>query len=135
MSLLSEKVRDYLNEKRFAVLATLNPNGTIQQTTMWYLLEEGTDTIMMNTRVGRQKERNLRRNPHISICIEDGYRYLTLSGRVELIDDLDLGQRDIYRLAVRYDGEEAAAQQVLTAYGLQERITLHLHIEKVLDNL
>ncbi len=33
---LSEKARAYLQELRFAVLATINHDGTPQLTTMWY---------------------------------------------------------------------------------------------------
>ena len=82
MTTLSDKARAFLAETRFAVLATINPNGTPQLTTMWYELQG--DEIMMNTRVGRAKEQNLRRDPRISICVEDGYRYVTLSGTARL---------------------------------------------------
>src|SRR2546421_483383 len=74
---LSEKAHAYLQEKRFAVLATLNEDGTPQLTTMWYLLEDD-GTILMNTKVGRAKERNMRRDPRISVCVEDGYIAVTL---------------------------------------------------------
>src|SRR5207249_4043184 len=67
---LSERARAYLNELRFAVLGTINRDGTPQLTTMWYLLEG--DIIVMNTKVGRAKERNMRRDPRISVCIADG---------------------------------------------------------------
>src|ERR1700732_2123583 len=110
MALLSDKARAFLNEKRFAVLATITADGTAQQTTMWYLLEG--DIIVMNTKAGRVKDRNLRRDPRISICIEDGYHYLTISGTVELIEDQATAQHDIHRLAIRYNGEENAAAQM-----------------------
>ena len=58
MTKLPEEVRSLLNERRFAVLATINSDGTPQQTAMWYELRG--DAIMMNTRVGRIKEINLR---------------------------------------------------------------------------
>ena len=80
---LSEKARAYLQELRFAVLATINQDGTPQLTTMWYLLEDE-GSILMNTKVGRAKERNMRRDPRISICIEDGYDFLTINGTVEM---------------------------------------------------
>src|ERR1700730_6052106 len=108
---LSEKVRSFLSERRFAVLATLDKDGSPQLTTMWYLLEDD-GTIMMNTKVGRAKERNMRRDPRISICLENGYEYLTISGRVEMIDDPEIAQRDIYRLSARYDGAENAKRQM-----------------------
>ena len=53
--------RAFLNEKRFAVLATINKDGTPQQTVMWYELQG--DEIMMNTAHGRLKDRNLAARP------------------------------------------------------------------------
>src|SRR3989442_13097382 len=100
---LSPNARAFLEQRRFAVLATINKDGTPQLTTMWYLLEG--DHIMMNTKAGRLKERNMRRDHRISICVEDGYSYVTISGTLEMIDDQEIAQRDIYRLAVRYDRE------------------------------
>jgi len=130
---LSEKARAFLNEKRFAVLATINSDGTPQLTTMWYLLEG--DTIVMNTKAGRLKERNMRRDPRIAICVEDGYNYVTISGTVEMIDDPEIALRDIYRLAVRYDGEEAARQQVADQFSKERRVTLHLKCEHVIEDM
>jgi len=127
---LSEKARAFLREKRFAVLATLNRDGTPQLTTMWYLLEDD-GTILMNTRAGRLKERNMRRDPRISLCFEDGYNYLTIKGRVEMIDDPQISQRDIYRLSARYHGEEKAKRQMETQFSKERRVTLRLKPEKV----
>jgi len=75
---LSENIRAFLQEPRFAVLATINKDGTPQLTTMWYLLEG--DTIVMNTKIGRTKERNMRRDPRISVCFEDGDDYRACLG-------------------------------------------------------
>ena len=130
---LSEKVRFFLQERRFAVLATINKDGTPQLTTMWYLLEG--DTIVMNTKLGRTKERNMRRDPRISLCFEEGYDYLTVSGTVEMIADQDIAQHDIYRLAVRYDGEEAAMRQMEEQFSKEIRVTLRLKCERIIDNL
>ena len=127
---LSEKARAFLREKRFAVLATLNSDGTPQLTTMWYLLEND-GTILMNTRAGRLKERNMRRDPRISLCFEDGYNYLTIKGRVEMIDDPQISQRDIYRLSARYHGEEKAQRQMENQFSKEQRVTLRLIPEKV----
>lgn len=133
MAILSNLGRAFLDEKRFAVLATLNADGSIQQTTMWYLLEG--DTIVMNTKVGRLKERNLRRDPRISICVEDGYKYVTISGTAELIDDPEIAQRDIHRLAMRYHGDEKAAQQMAEQFSKEQRVTVHLKCERVHEYL
>lgn len=128
----SEKARAYLQELRFAVLATINQDGTPQLTTMWYILEND-GTITMNTKVGRAKERNMRRDPRISICIEDGYDFLTINGTVEMIDDPEIAQRDIYRLSTRYHGEEKARRQMREQFSQETRVSLRLKPESIIE--
>ncbi|MBX6342337.1 MAG: PPOX class F420-dependent oxidoreductase, partial [Thermomicrobiaceae bacterium] len=125
---MDEAVRAFLEEKRFAVLATVNPDGTPQQSVMWYALRGG--TIMMNTAEGRLKAKNLRRDPRASICVEDGYRFVAISGRVELIDDQEIAQRDIADLAYRYHPEDKA-REMIEGFRRQHRITILLPIRKV----
>jgi PPOX class probable F420-dependent enzyme len=125
---LSEDVRTFLEEARFAVLATVNANGSPQQTVMWYELRG--DTIVMNTRRGRKKDRNLIRDPRVSLCIEDGFRYVTLEGTIELVDDPATGQTDIAALARRYHNAAKAEQMVREEFAFQERVTLLLHVER-----
>jgi PPOX class probable F420-dependent enzyme len=129
---LSARARAYLQEVRFAVLGTINQDGTPQLTTMWYLLE--TDgTITMNTKVGRAKERNMRRDPRMSICVEDGYNYVAISGTVEMIDDQKIAQHDIYRLSARYHGEAKARQQMEEQFSRETRVTLRLKPESIVE--
>jgi PPOX class probable F420-dependent enzyme len=130
---LSEKAREFLRGRHFAALATINKDGTPQLTAMWYLLED--DTIVMNTKVKRIKERNMRRDPRISVCILEGYSYVTASGRVEMIDDPEIAQKDIYRLAVRYNGEEEAQLQMKQQFSKEQRVTLRLKCEHVIEDL
>ena len=126
---IDPKVRQFLEERRFAVLATINPDGTVQQTVMWYQLQG--DKIMMNTRRGRVKDQNLLRDPRISICVEDEYRYVTLTGNVEIYEDNAQGQADIKALAIRYDGAEKAERMMQESFGKQHRVSLYLAIDKV----
>ncbi len=132
-TVLSDKARAYLNERRFAVLATINEDGTPQLTTMWFLLEG--DTIVMNTKAGRVKDRNMKRDSRISVCFEEGYSYVTISGTVEMNDDQEVAQRDIYRLAARYNGEEAAKRQMVEQFSKEHRITLRLKCEHIIEDL
>lgn len=126
--MLSPEVRAFLAEPRFAVLATINSDGSPQQTVMWYDLEG--ELLMMNTAEGRVKACNLRRDPRVSVCVEDGYRYVTLAGRASLIEDQERAQADIARLAVRYHGEERARSMIEQFRG-QRRITILVPIERV----
>ena len=130
---LSDKARAFLSERRFAVLATLNDDGSVQQTVMWYLLEG--NTIVMNTKKGRIKDRNLRRDSRISICVQEGYSYITISGTAELNEDPETGQRDIYRLAVRYNGEATAQRQMIEGFSKEQRETIYLPIQHVIEDL
>lgn len=127
---LTPEARDYLNEKRFAVLATINASGMPQQTVMWYELRG--DTIVMNTTKSRLKGRNLARDNRISICVADGYRFITVAGDVRLIDDRATAQADIHRLAARYHGPEKAAKQMENVFSKQERVTIQLPVARVL---
>lgn len=126
---LQENVRAFLKEPRFGVLATINEDGTPQQSVIWYDLHG--DDILMNTRAGRVKERNLRRDARASLCVLDGYRYVTVEGAVELIDDQTTAQADIRQLAIRYDGEESGNKQAEETFSKQQRVTIHLKINKV----
>jgi PPOX class probable F420-dependent enzyme len=128
-TILTDEMRRFLEEPRFAVLATVNPDGSPQQTVMWYLLEG--DRILMNTKRGRRKDRNIDRDPRVSVCVEDGYRYLALAGTLTADEDPARAQEDIRRLAERYHGREEAARMVAEGFSLQERVTLRLAIERI----
>lgn len=130
---LSDKARAFLSERRYAVLATIHKDGSTQQTVMWYLLEG--DTIIMNTKKGRIKDRNMRRDSRISICVQEGYSYITISGNAELNDDPEISQRDIYRLAVRYNGEATAQRQMAREFSKEQRETIRLPITHVIEDL
>src|SRR5437762_11851047 len=79
--LVTERVRAFLAEPRFAVMATINRSGTPQLTVMWYALLADEDVVVLNATRGLLKERNLRRDPRRSLCIEDGMRYVTLGAQ------------------------------------------------------
>jgi PPOX class probable F420-dependent enzyme len=122
---LTDAVRAFLAEPRYAVIATINPSGMPQQTPIWYEVQG--DEVLLNTAAGRLKERNLRRDPRLSLCIVDGERYVTLYGRATLIDDRDQTQADIKRLAIRYHGPQHGEQQAAN-FARQQRVTIRMPI-------
>ncbi len=128
---LSDAARAFLAEKRFAVLATINENGLPHQTVMWYLLRG--DELIMNTAAGRVKDANLRRDMRASVCVEDGYRFVTISGAIETIEDQAVAQEDIRQLAIRYHGEEAGQEQARNQFSEQRRITLRLPVQTIIE--
>ena len=130
--MLSDAVRDFLNERRFAVLATSNPDGSIHQSVMWYVLED--NTITMNTAKGRIKFRNMDRSNRISVCVEDGLKFVTLTGTVTFNDDQTVAQADIQRIGRRYDSEEDVQDAHETNWKHQQRVTLTMPIERVVTH-
>ncbi|MCC6944602.1 MAG: PPOX class F420-dependent oxidoreductase [Thermomicrobiales bacterium] len=118
------EVAAFLDEPRFGVLATINPDGSAHQTVMWYRRDGG--DIVMNTRKGRVKPNNLDRDPRASLCIEDGQRYLTVSGRVEIDENRERGLESMRVMTEHYEGAERAAELIRDEYANQHRIELRL---------
>ena len=107
--LIAERVRAVLAEPRFAVMATINRSGLPQLTVMWYALLADEDVVVLNATRRLLKERNLWRDPRMSLCIEDGRRYVTLEGRAELVDDRAQQECEVNNLiAPRYIGQRWA---------------------------
>lgn len=120
----SPEIAAFLDEPRFGVLATVNQDGSIHQTVMWYR-RDGND-IIMNTRKGRRKPNNLTRDNRASLCIEDGERYVTISGRVAIDEDRERGQESMRVMTTRYEGADKADELMRTEYSRQHRIELRL---------
>lgn len=124
---LTDDLRAWLTSTlRYPVLAVLTPDGAPNQSVMWFDLDpERSDTILMNTKVGRAKERYLRRDPRVSLCFEDGLTWVALQGRVELDEDRERSMGDILALARRY-GKSGAE------FHGQQRVTIRMRVEKVI---
>jgi len=129
--LIADNVRAFLEEPRFAVMATINNTGTPQLTVMWYALAEGADLVVLNSMRGLIKDRNLRRDSRMSLCVEDGMRYVTLEGRAELIDDRAQQEREVNEMiAPRYIGWRLGSRRWEVIQG-SDRIGIHMHVERV----
>jgi PPOX class probable F420-dependent enzyme len=129
--MLREDVRAFLEQPHFCVMATINRDGSPQLTVMWYDLAEDGETVVLNTSRGLVKERNLRRDPRMAICVEDGPRFVTLSGRAEIVEDRAVQEAEVNRMALRYRGPRLGRNHWDSiAHG--DRLGIHLHIEKVI---
>ncbi len=91
--------------KAFLFLATLMPNGAPQNTPIWFNTDG--EHILINSAKGRVKDRNMRRDPRVALCIQDPsnpYRYLQIRGKV--IEITEAGANDhIDALMFKYRGE------------------------------
>src|SRR5918998_6960260 len=89
--MIPEEFHPLLESTALALVSTLGPDGAPQTTPIWFLFEQG--RVRLSLVEGRQKLRNLRRDPRISLVVVDPARptrYVELRGHVdELVPDPD----------------------------------------------
>lgn len=130
--MLSAAVRAFLEEPHYAVMATINRSGAPQLTVMWYALHPTEDRLLLNSSRGMVKVKNLRRDPRMALCVEDGSRYVTLEGTAELVEDRGEQAREVNEhIAPRYIGQRLGSRR-WEAIQRADRIGIRLRIEKVL---
>ena len=119
---------------RPTVVATVGPDGAPYQAVVWYLVDG--DTLVVNSADGRRWPANLRRDSRVDVTIEDGYRYVQLSGIVEIDDDQERAQADIAAMAYRYHADDpAAAEAVIDRFRRQHRVSFRLRPRAVRRDL
>ena len=99
-----EKYADLFQKKAFASLATLMPDGSPQVTPVWCDFDG--KHVIVNSAQGRRKDRNMRRDPRVSLSLVDPdnpYRYVEIRGRVVEITT-DGASDHIDRMAKKYLG-------------------------------
>jgi PPOX class probable F420-dependent enzyme len=129
---IDEAVRAFLEKPHFCVMGTINRDGSPQLTVMWYDLVD--DTVILNITRCLVKEKNLRRDPRMAICIEDGAQYVTLIGRAEIVEDRALQEAEVNRMAIRYRGLRLAATH-WDGIAASDRLGIHMRVESVIDGL
>jgi PPOX class probable F420-dependent enzyme len=102
---LSDATVALLDGRNFAVLATVNPDGSPQTSAMW-VGRDGND-LLFSTVEGRRKYRNMLRDPRVSVTVHDAadpYNYVELRGRATMTPDPD--KRLDKQLSWKYDGKD-----------------------------
>ena len=79
---LSEATLRLLDGRNYAVLATVNPDGSPQTSVLW-VGRDGSD-LLFSTVAGRVKHRNMTRDPRVSVTVIDSAdpeNYVELRGQ------------------------------------------------------
>jgi PPOX class probable F420-dependent enzyme len=91
MGELTGQLRSFLGGRRYAVLATHDPDGGIHLTPIWFLFED--DRFYFASSSGSRKVKNVERNFSASVVVdarEPGReRWVSASGQVEILRDGD----------------------------------------------
>lgn len=102
---LSDSARALLDGRNYAVLATINADGSPQTSAMW--VGRDGDDLLFSTVEGRLKHRNILRDPRVSVTVHDaadGENYVELRGRATITPDADLAVGHL--LSHKYDGKD-----------------------------
>ncbi|HEY0336610.1 MAG TPA: PPOX class F420-dependent oxidoreductase [Burkholderiales bacterium] len=121
-----DKYLDLFQKKAFAAFTTLMPDGSPQTTPVW--VDYQNNEIWVNSAVGRQKDRNVRRDPRVALAVidsENPYRYVEVRGRVREITQAG-ADAHIDKMAKKY------LEQDKYPYGQpgEQRVLYKIAIEK-----
>lgn len=110
-SLTPSEARAFLLERpRTAKLATVRADGRPHVAPIWFDLADE-DTVVFTTWHTTVKAANLRRDPRVSLCVDDEtppFAFVLIDGIAQISDDLADLRAWATRIAGRYMGAEQA---------------------------
>jgi PPOX class probable F420-dependent enzyme len=125
-----DEIVDFIDHSRTATMATVGPNGRPHLIAMWYAVLDG--EIWFETKAKSQKAVNLRRDPTITVMIEDGQTYNTLrgvsiDGQAEIVDsDPELLLRVGISVWERYTGPYSEDMKPFVDQMMNNRIAVRV---------
>jgi PPOX class probable F420-dependent enzyme len=121
----NEATKALIDGKNFPVLATINADGSVQTSVVW--AKRDGDTLIFATVQGRLKERNIRRDPRVSLSVfdlENPLDYAEIRGRAEIT--VEGGRELINELSHKYDGKDFRTEPPEVV-----RVVVRVHPEKI----
>src|SRR2546429_443684 len=97
--------QELLEKPNYAVVSTLNANGSVHQTVVW-ISSEG-DRVAVDSAVGRLWPTNLQRDPRVSVLVQETgnpYHYVEIRGTAT--GTTDGADEHINALAKKYIGQD-----------------------------
>lgn len=124
-----DEITEFIDRSRTATMATVLPNGRPHLVAMWYAVLDG--EIWFETKAKSQKVVNLRRDPTITVLVEDGHTYDTLrgvsiDGTAEIIDDPDTNLRVGISVWERYTGPYTEEMKPFVEQMMNNRVSVRV---------
>jgi PPOX class probable F420-dependent enzyme len=124
---LTDELRSFLSERRYAVLATHDPDGGIRLTPIWFLFED--DRFYFASSSRSRKVKNLERSFSASVVVdarEPGReRWVSASGPVKVLRGGEAPSINA-RIRRRYLAPEALDGPIEAALAASDDVTLSL---------
>lgn len=106
-NLTDPRIRKLFEDKNFVFLSSLMKDGSPHVTPTWVDIENG--NILINTAIGRIKQKNISRDPRVALAIADQnnpYDMVTIRGKVIEQISGDTAEEHIDKLAKKYIGKD-----------------------------
>ncbi|MER5388671.1 PPOX class F420-dependent oxidoreductase [Saccharopolyspora sp. NPDC002686] len=128
-----EEISAFVATQRTATLITLGPSGHPHAVAMWFAVIDG--ALWFETKSKAQKAVNIRRDPRVTVLIEDGLTYdalrgVSMEGRAELVDDADALWDVGVDMWERYHGPYDDEVKPLVEAMLHKRVAVRLHVDR-----
>ena len=137
IKLTPDELETFLQGRHTMNVATFNHDGTVHLVAMWYGFLEGAPAF--HTYAKSQKILNLRRDPRITVLVEDGEAYdelrgAELVGTAEVVEERARVKEIGATTARRYFDPQSEDDVELIAEGVAEkRVGVRLEIERVVS--
>ncbi|MBX3284891.1 MAG: PPOX class F420-dependent oxidoreductase [Acidimicrobiales bacterium] len=133
IAMSDEEIATYLERSRTATLATIGAEGLPHLVAMWYAVVDG--DIWVETKSRSQKAVNIRRDPRVTVLIEDGETYDTLrgvsfEGTAEIVEDPDALWRVGVSVWERYNGPYTEEMRPLVEFMLHKRVAVRIRVAR-----
>ena len=97
--------QELLQKPNYAVVSTVNKNGSIHNTVIWISAEDG--SVAINSAVGRIWPTNLERDPRVTLLVtEESNPYHFVEIRGTATPDREHADEHINALAKKYTGQD-----------------------------
>jgi PPOX class probable F420-dependent enzyme len=128
-----DEVAAFVQASRTATMATIGPTGVPHLVAMWFAVIDG--TIWFETKAKSQKVQNLRRDPRITVLLEDGQTYdtlrgVSLEGRGVILDDPDLIWPVGISVWERYTGPYTEEARPMVEMMMNKRVVVRVDVER-----
>lgn len=130
----AEEIDAYLRASRTMTLATLGADGMPHLVAMWFAVIDG--DVWFETKAKSQKAVNLRRDPRVTVLVEDGRTYdqlrgVSIEGTAEIVDDADALWRVGVDIWERYNGPYSEEVKPLVEFMLHKRVAVRVNATRI----
>jgi PPOX class probable F420-dependent enzyme len=119
---------------RTGKLATVRADGRPHIAPVWYDVDDD-GSLVFNTGEATVKGRNIRREPRVSLCVDDDrppFSFVVVEGIAEISEDLDEVRRWASRLGGRYMGADRA-EEYGSRNGVAGELVVRVRPERVVS--